>query len=74
MKLSFLFPSKGMNTEKIVFLIWEQRFGIASIVQLGKLRLATHSNIRLRTNIAKKLNKKRTTYIITNYIYIYIFF
>ena len=55
------------------FLIWEQRFGIASIVQLGKLRLATHSNIRLRTNIPKSLNKKRTTYIITNYIYIIIY-
>ena len=58
MKLSFLFPGERINMEKIAFLIWEQRFGIASIVQLGKLRLATHSNIRLRTNISKNLNKR----------------
>ena len=58
MKLSFLFPGEGMNTEKIVFLIWEQRFGIASIVQLGKLRLATHSNIRLRTKYFKEIKQK----------------
>ena len=51
---------------KIVFLIWEQPFGIALIVQLGKLKLATHSNIKLRTNISVKLNKKRTIYTITN--------
>ena len=51
---------------KIDFLIWEQRFGIASIAQLGKLKLVTHSNIRLRTNISVILNKKRMIYTITD--------
>ena len=52
---------------KIVFLIWEQPFGTASIAQLGMLKLAIHSSIKLRINILKVLKIERMISIINNY-------
>ena len=52
---------------KIVFLNWEQLFGTASISQLGKLKLAIHSSIKLRINILKVLKIERMISIINNY-------
>ena len=56
----FIFLLERMNTGKIVFLTWEQLFGIASIPQLGTLKLVILLSIRLRKNISKILKNERT--------------
>ena len=56
----FIFLLEKINTGKTVFLTWEQLFGIASMAQLGTLKLVILLSIRLRKNISKILKNERT--------------
>ena len=59
-----IFLLERMNMGKTVFLTWEQLFGIASMAQLGTLKLVILLSIRLRKNISKILKNERTVSII----------
>ena len=61
-----IFPVERMITGKIVYLTWEQLYGIASMAQLGTLKPVILLSIRLRKNTSKitKNEKAESTLVV----------
>ena len=55
----YIFLLERMNTGKIVYLTWEQLYGIAPMAQLGTLKLVILLSIRLKKNTSKILKNKK---------------
>ena len=55
----FIFGVESMITGKIVYLTWEQLYGIASMAQLGTLKPVILLSIRLKKTTSKILKNKK---------------
>ena len=55
----FIFLLERINMGKIVYLTWEQLYGIASMAQLGTLKPVILLSIRLKKITSKILKNKK---------------